>query len=895
MVIGTPKARGNRRVRKMGNMRRTLVFCLLAVVLAAVACENESENRATSIATTEAAAPKATLAPTTNAAPTPTSEPPAPTEPATQPDVTPESGSQPSPTPPPVVETPPAIAPPAAAIPPATTPGPDPDPTSTPAPRPPTSDEPPSVQPPPDTSTFLADRASSINARVVGLNFFESPALETSFGDRVYRTVFDQDTTRYISWEFTLAYPANRSQIDFKFDSVVRDAAGSIIEHYSSSTNIEPEWTGSYHQARRGESSPGSWEPGWYSVTVSVDDQVVATRWFQVTSPAGASLAQLEQQLGGAISWLYSVTGPSEELARSALLRVWDKDAELAESIGGLSWVADGMSSREPAVLEQLATLADLNRDAARVMVAWPWVEDGVGDTEWQALRNLAGLGVADPEILLDVVQYHWVADGINDNESIPLKYLAVLAGGDQPEIPATSWPWVQDGITEVERWALQALSRLTESDAALGLAVQGLPWVSDDMREDERWGLRGLSSLVDWDFELAKLVAAYPWFADGTTETEWRTLDSLGGLVLVSNDLANVAARYSWAADEISEDERWALATLVAISDGDLAFAQEIADMEFLEAPFRARDRYALASIWQLMALPDDLASLTGQTWFADGLNDEDAAFVAMLADINARDPSQFRDFVQSHYARTSTVDLPLAGQVDLAAFRLTPFQRFDDILDLVEDSLRATEQFMGVPFPQKDVLLLFIDPLYEWPAVNDASIAFNIGGRHMLVTRQEVIEGDYRGAVAHEVSHYYWNANAPLWLIEGGADFLSSFVLDWNGYRQLADRKTTLGSIDVAGVCKGRGVENLQRLIDLLEELGYAAHADSSQFYCNYAVGEYFLINVYDTLGPEAAGAGLAGALLAGRAGKQGRHGDRDLSGVPAQYTSGKRGRFQ
>jgi hypothetical protein len=381
------------------------------------------------------------------------------------------------------------------------------------------------------------------------------------------------------------------------------------------------------------------------------------------------------------------------------------------------------------------------------------------------------------------------------------------------------------------------------------------MPWVADDMQEDERWGLRGLAELVDWDIDLANRVAGYPWVADGTTETEWRALDGLGELVKADTNLGNLAARYAWVADEISESEKWAIVSLAGIATRDTIFAQDIAKMSFMDAPFRSRDRYALASIRQLMDLPDDLANLTGQTWFSDGLNDEDAAFVAMLADINARAPNQFRDLLNSHYARSATVNLPIAGEVDLTAFRRTPFQRFDDILDLVEDSLRATEQFMGVPFPQKDVLLLFIDPLYEWPAVNDASIAFNIGGRHVLVTRQEVIEGDYRSAVAHEISHYYWHSNAPLWMREGGADFLASFTLDRNGYRPLPQRKTLLGSDSVAGLCSGRGVENLQYLITLLSEQGYAAHAESSQFYCNYAVGEYFLINVYEALGPEGA----------------------------------------
>ena len=704
----------------------------------------------------------------------------------------------------------------------------------------------------------MAERAPSINARVVGLSFFETPTTATPLNDRVYKTNFDKDTTRHVAWGVNLSYPAHRTDTVIRFDWEVRDVAGQIVvEERGDSRTIPGSWNYSYHFASGGQTTAGSfWDPGWYSVKVSIDGGQVAKGWFQVTEPAGTTVTQFERELNDALPWLIGATGDGEKRGRAALLRVWQQDPQLAETMAGLSWVANEMSALEPAVLDQLATLAGLNTAAAQAVLSWPWVEDGIDDTEWQALRNLAALGEKDHQSLADVAQYAWMADEITQHESSSLDYLAVLADGEPTAARAAVWPWVQDGITEVERWALLALSRLAESDKTLGSTVQAMPWVADDMQEDERWGLRGLSELVDWDIDLVKRVAGYPWVADGTNETEWRVLHSLGDLLEADTNLGNVAARYTWATDEISEDERWALVYLAAISDKNIAFAQEIAAMDFMDAPFRARDHYALASIWELMDLPEDLANLTGQPWFADGLNDEDAAFVAMLADINGRAHNQFRDLMGSHFARSATVNLPLAGEVDLTAFRRTPFQRFDDILNLVEDSLRATEQFMGIPFPQKDVLLLFIDPLYEWPAVNDASIAFNIGGRHMLVTRQEVIEGDYRGAVAHEISHYYWHSNAPLWLTEGGADFLSSFTLDWNGYRPLPERKTLLGNNDVAVLCQGRGVENLQYLITLLAEQGYAVHADSPQFYCNYAVGEYFLINVYEALGEERAG---------------------------------------
>ncbi len=832
-------------------MKQIAAIYLLIIVLAAVACTSETQTQPTSTPTNETAdRNSATIVSTATPVPTPipTQEPPQPTESSPQPTNTPESRPNSTLVPEAATGTPPA---PTATTSPSPTPRPAPGSTSTPPSRPT------SVEPPADTSTVLVERVPSINATVVGLRFFETPVSDTPVDDRVYKSSFDKDTTRYVSWEFTLAYPAHRTEATFLFETAVRDAAGRVIDLYSSSPTVEADWTGSYHQARRGQPAAGSWEPGWYSVTISIDDGEVATGWFEVTDAADAILAQLEQRLDGTVPWLTGATETGETRARSALLRVWQEDPQLAETMAGWSWVANGMSSKEPEVLDQLATLAGLSSVAAEAVFSWPWVEDGVGDTEWQALRNLAALGQNDLQSLPIVAQYAWLADDITGNESSSLEYLAVLARGEPNVTPAaaTDWPWVRDEITEVERWALQALSRLAESDRALGHTVQALPWVADDMLEDERWGLRGLSVLVDWDFDLAALVADYPWVADGTTEKEWRLIDALGDLEESHAGLGADAARYAWVADGISDDERWAMATLAVIAVRDTAFAQEIAGMNFMDAPFRARDRYALASIWELMDLPEDLANLTGRPWFADGLNDEDAAFVAMLADINARAPNQFRDLLDSHYVRSATVHLPIAGEVDLTAFRRTPFQRFDDILDLVEDSLQATEQFMGVGFPQKDVLLLFVDPLYEWPAINDASIAFNIGGRHMLVTRQEVIEGDYRNAVAHEVSHYYWHSNAPLWLTEGGADFLASFTLDWNGHRPLSDRRTVLGSNDVNRVCKGRGVENLQRLITLLSEQGLAAHADSPQFFCNYAVGEYFLINVYEALGPEGA----------------------------------------
>jgi hypothetical protein len=138
----------------------------------------------------------------------------------------------------------------------------------------------------------------------------------------------------------------------------------------------------------------------------------------------------------------------------------------------------------------------------------------------------------------------------------------------------------------------------------------------------------------------------------------------------------------------------------------------------------------------------------------------------------------------------------------------------------------------------------LIFVDP-FEWAPQGDVTIALHVG-THMLVTRPEVIQGDFRHALAHEVAHYYWGSgNAPVWLREGGADFLASYALDWSQWESLADRRHDL---DIGGTrtCATRGVQSIQQL---------SGDSDSPNFYCNYALGEFLLLNLYQIMGTDGS----------------------------------------
>jgi hypothetical protein len=191
------------------------------------------------------------------------------------------------------------------------------------------------------------------------------------------------------------------------------------------------------------------------------------------------------------------------------------------------------------------------------------------------------------------------------------------------------------------------------------------------------------------------------------------------------------------------------------------------------------------------------------------------------------------------------------MAGDVQLLVFRRTEFHPQDPVITQVEAAARAMEGFMGVPFPRGEIIVLYIDP-FEFQPVGKSSVTIaQHVGTHLLVTRPEVIQGDYRHALAHEVAHYYWvSGNAPLWLREGGANFLASYALDQSQQEPLEERRQELDAHDVRS-CSNLGVETIQRLIDLLAAEGNAKHQDSPQFICNYVLGEFLLLSLYQVMG--------------------------------------------
>lgn len=122
----------------------------------------------------------------------------------------------------------------------------------------------------------------------------------------------------------------------------------------------------------------------------------------------------------------------------------------------------------------------------------------------------------------------------------------------------------------------------------------------------------------------------------------------------------------------------------------------------------------------------------------------------------------------------------LPLTGEVVLSISRPknTGVPRS---MDLLENSLRTIEEFMGqpIPLPQRGfVKLRFVQPIPGLAGFNrwrGFLIAIEID--HRFDVDNDSWESAHTGnIIAHELAHYYFRGNKR-WLNEGGAEFLEAF----------------------------------------------------------------------------------------------------------------------
>ncbi|MXW26067.1 MAG: hypothetical protein F4Z77_07255 [Dehalococcoidia bacterium] len=381
---------------------------------------------------------------------------------------------------------------------------------------------------------------------------------------------------------------------------------------------------------------------------------------------------------------------------------------------------------------------------------------------------------------------------------------------------------WVVDGTTDSEARALDSLRRLSGSDVELATSVLGFAWVEDGITWRDANTLINMQVTAGFDVPVARELLGYPWVHDGITRAE---------------DLAILSVR------ELVRD--------------NLPLAREVVGQPFLELPFLQRDEYALNSL-QRMSIPGYaqgpalLARITSAPWFADGVDDDDAALLHALGN----NSDAYRDaLLEEHHVQATSITLPLAGAVGLAVVRHTPFPADDDMLATLVEAVTLLEEFMGVPFPVGDVTLLLVEPEFWTPSSRGQLSRFTQGsGPEPSYTRSIVVAenpegGPPVGTIYHELGHYY-DAAGPRWLHEGTAEFLEAYLHSRTGGAQIEER---LPHAEAASTCSASTIWE---------------HVNPYRGgICDYCLGEQFLLGMYQALGGDAVAAALGDLHLAAR----------------------------
>ena len=699
----------------------------------------------------------------------------------------------------------------------------------------------------------LAEYVPSLNARVTDLRFFESSTEGAPFADRVYTNWFPRSTARYINWELSLAYPYLAQNTSAVIKTVYYRADGTIYAEFEKAVPLQQDWTQSTHSLGLGQGSPGQWPPGSYRVVLSAAVEQLASGWFEVAddsafslgSTSTSSLPEGVQQVGQLLPWISDSNSHSEIRAISAMSQIAVQDPALAAQVAAFGWVLDGIDPGESGFLEYLSLLSSRDPFLAAEAARLSWILDGIDGHEWSAFRQLVLMSGHAAALTLEILGLPWVRDEISEPEQQSLESIAILAREDAGlAANVAGLPWFTDSISEDERWSLWSMAELIAHSYELGNRVANFPWLADSITEDERWTLGNLRELAVRSLQLGTETAGFPWVADGITDTERWTLRSLRVLTQTSLKLGSTAAGLPWLADSITEDERWALSYLSDLAEKDKSLATQLADGQFLSASFDERDGHALLSILQLSDSPEDLELLRSAEWFVDGIDHEDAALLTVLYRQSLVSPVEFRSLLKDHEYQSKTASLPLAGDVQLTILRLSPevALKAQGQIDRLENAARHIEEFFGVPFPQRDIILLYGETGTQTTGVH--------AGTHMVVDRPVSIQGDLRRIEAHEVGHYYWGSSAvPLWFREGGSDFLASYVIEQVYGESLRSRFNEVGGRE-ARYCESLGMGTVQRLLDNLAAIGYAEQSGLPYFVCNYILGEALFLELYDTI---------------------------------------------
>ena len=686
----------------------------------------------------------------------------------------------------------------------------------------------------------------SLNARVTELRFYEGGWDSTSRDARVYTNIFSGLTTRYISWELNLAYPPQPERIDYEIEAVFYRPDGTVFSRQTAEAYVKEGRTNSWRSRGRGWREPRKWRPGVYKVELSIDEQLVASGEFEIVDsriPVEGPFADLTENL----AWASLPWSLEEELALLSLTGLMETDPKLASDAASLPWVRESLTGEGRRVLQLLDILAREDVELAKRVVALPWLADDMTKDEWLALRALTLLAAKDAAVAGFIADFPWLADDVTEDERKTIVALYDIAA-ERPSLAKTlfSLPWLSDHLTKQEGLAVRDFSRLSRRDPQVAQQVADMRFMDGPIRKLHRETIWSLGQVYDASPQSLTVLSARTWFNDGLNEEEAQLVADIG----------NIAWKSTAGALAISS-----MPFLETIEPADVLATTALRRLAYFKSEDNGESEEASEHFQRVMAHPA----------ISDGITDEEAKIVATLRAVSEHNPDLVDTLLDPDKVTLEerTINLPLAGDVQLTIIRTQAGA--ERTMDLLEEAVRAVEEFMAAPFPQPQVTYLFEE------AAGGSSLGTNF--RTNITSRPKVDEDGYSEEsafrhIVHETSHYYWTGNKK-WINEGAATFIETIATNATTGELIAPEKTPCAY-----------ASNIAALESLDLEKG------SPEFSCNYSLGERLFHDLYRSLGENAFRRGFRNLYLLSQADNPGdgcAGTDLDICHVGAAFKTG------
>ena len=292
------------------------------------------------------------------------------------------------------------------------------------------------------------------------------------------------------------------------------------------------------------------------------------------------------------------------------------------------------------------------------------------------------------------------------------------------------------------------------------------------------------------------------------------------------------------WGRDGLSQDE---LSVIVFLGEMAASTYREptgraysgeptalrILDMSFLET-VDGVDAAAMRVLRMMLSFEGTnyLAQVLAHPSVRDGITDDKAIVIAAMLMVLQASPWQLNDLLELPLDTLDKriVHLPHSGEVEISVVNLNPGNY--RTMDLLEESIRRQEEFMGVPFPKTYAGLLVANAIGQLGAGGPGGI-FSV----------PIGSAENHHSIAHELAHTYWSFSSG-WISEGAAEFMATISTDTHFF-----------------LTECKAVKNISRL-DLLYEKALKDRSLRNTIFesqCEYALGRGLFNELYDTLGDE------------------------------------------